>query len=486
MDHGFKVGPEYRPAQAAVAPQRIDAADTRVRNEAVDLSRWWSVFNDATLDDLVGQAYNQNISLKEYGARVLQARYGLAIARGELFPQMQGVSGGYSHQQLAPAAIPVALPPGIIPQSFDNWNLGFNLAWELDFWGLYRRQVLAAEAQFDASLESYDAVLVTLFGDVATDYVLMRQAQERIELDLQNVKLQRDILKIAQARMNAGKGSELDVDQQQTILSQTEATIPRYEITLRQMQDRLCVLLGIPSTDLQARLGRRPIPTAPREAPVGIPAQLLERRPDIRRAERIAAAQAQQIGIAEAQLYPHISISGMLLGPAALDGLMLSPTTQAGPATVGNAAENLSQLFTPGNFNASVGPTFQWNILEYGRIANNVRLQDAGFQQALLNYRATVLTANQEVENGLVAFLRSQEQAAILDQSVVAADKACKVVVAQYRLGKADYTRLAQVQLILQQQQDLEIRARGQIALGLIQVYRALGGGWEVRLGQGN
>ena len=437
VDHGFKVGPEYRPAEAAVAPQWIDAADTRVRSEAVDLSRWWSVFNDAMLDDLVGHAYSQNISLKEYGARILQARYNLAIARGDIFPQMQGVSGGYSHQQLATAAIPIALPPGIIPQSFDNWNLGFNLAWELDFWGLYRRQVLAAEAQFDASLESYDAMLVTLFGDVATNYVLMRQTQEQIELARQNVKLQRDILKIAQARMNAGKGSELDVDQQQSMVSQTEATIPRFEITLRQTQDRLCTLLGIPSADLQARLGQRPIPAAPREAAVGIPAQLLERRPDIRRAERNAAAQAQQIGIAEAQWYPHISISGMLLGPAALDGLALSPTTQAGPATLGNSSENLSQLFTPGNFNGSVGPTFQWNILEYGRIANNVHLQDARFQQALLNYRATVLTANQEAENGLVAFLRSQERTAILDQSVVAADKACKVVVAQYRVARS-------------------------------------------------
>ena len=275
------------------------------------------------LDDLVGQAYNQNISLKEYGTRILQARYSLAIARGELYPQMQGVGGGYSHQQLATAAIPIALPPGF-PQAFDNWNLGFNLAWELDFWGLYRRQVLAAEAQFDASLESYDAVLVTLLGDVGTNYVLIRQTQERIELARQNVELQRDILKITQARMNVGKGSELDVDQQQSMLSQTEATIPRFEITLRQAQDRLCTLLGIPSTDLQARLGQRPIPTAPREAVVGIPAQLLERRPDIRRAERNAAAQAQQIGIAQAQLYPHISISGMLLGPAALGGLGLA------------------------------------------------------------------------------------------------------------------------------------------------------------------
>ena len=160
------------------------------------------------------------------------------------------------------------------------------------------------------------------------------------------------------------------------------------EITLRQTQDQLCTLLGIPPTDLQARLGRRPIPTAPSEVVVGIPAQLLERRPDIRSAERAAAAQAQQIGIAQADLYPHISITG----------------------TLGYSAQNASQLFTYPAFNGSVGPSFQWNILNYGRIANNVRLQDAKFQQTLLDYRTAVLTANQEAEDGLVAFLQSQEQ----------------------------------------------------------------------------
>ena len=322
---------------------------------------------------------------------------------------MQDLAGSYSHQQLPTAAIPITLPPGI-PRSFDNWNIGFNLAWELDFWGLYRRQVLAADAQLDGSVENYDAVLVTLLGDVATNYVLMRQSQERIELARQNVKLQRDILKIAQARSNAGKGSELDVDQQQSVLSQTEATIPQFEITVRQAQDRLCTLLGTPSTDLQTRLGQRPIPTPPREAVAGIPAELLERRPDVRRAERNAAAQAQQIGIAQAELYPHISITGTLLGPAALGGLTLGPAPQGGPAALGYSAQNLSNLFTPGNFNGSVGPSFQWNILNYGRIANNVRLQDARFQQALLDYRTAVLTANQEAENGLVSFLRPRSK----------------------------------------------------------------------------
>ena len=290
----------------------------------------------------------------------------------------------------------------------------------------------------------------------------MRQTQERIEIARQNVKLQRDVLKIVQAKKDAGTVTELDVDQQQTTLSQTESSIPALEITLRQTQDQLCTLLGIPPVNLQARLGQRPIPVVPSEVVVGIPAQLLERRPDIRAAERNAAAQAQQIGIADAALYPHISITGAL----------------------GWSAQSVSQLFTPNAFNGSVGPSFQWNILNYGRLINNVRLQDAKFQQTLLDYRTTVLTANQEAEDGLVSFLKSQEQTKFLTESVVAANRAYQIAIAQYRIGTTDFTRLAQVQLTLEQQEDLQAQARGSIALGLVPVYRALGGGWEIRLGQ--
>ena len=447
VQHGFKVGPEYSPAKAAVAPQWIDSADPRVRSHAADLSRWWCVFNDPALNDLVYQAYNQNINLKEYGTRILQARAQLAIAKGELFPQTQDASGGYSRQAAS------------LSQYINNWNLGFNLAWELDFWGLYRRQVLSANAQLEGSLENYDAVLVTLLGDTARYYVTMRQTQERIELAKENVRLQREVLKIIQVRFAGGAVGGLDVYQQQSTLSATEATIPALEITLRQSQDQLCTLLGIPPTDLQARLGQRPIPTAPSEVVVGIPAQLLERRPDIRSAERAAAAQAQQIGIAQAELYPHISITG----------------------TLGYSAINASQLFKPANLNGSVGPSFTWNILNYGRLANNVRLQDAEFQQTLLDYRTAVLNANQEAEDGLVAFLRSQEQRRLFAEGVVAAKQAYQIVVSQYQVGAVDYTRLAQVQGTMVLQEDAEAQARGAIALGLIQVYRALGGGWEIR-----
>ena len=450
-------GTELHPGRSAtVAPQWIDANDVRVRSHAVDLSRWWCVFNDPVLNDLIEHAYNQNINLKEFGTRILQARAQLAITRGELFPQTQTATGSYART----ATSADQLLPGLNKFN-DQYNMGFNLAWELDFWGQFRRQVLGANAQLDASVENYDAVLVTLLGDVATNYVQMRQFQEQIELARHNVKLQNDILGIVQARFRAGSANELDVDQAQSTLSQTESAIPGFKILLRQAQDRLCTLLGIPPCDLEARLGQRPIPTAPVDVAVGIPAELLMRRPDVRAAERAAAAQAQQIGIAQAALYPHISITG----------------------TLGYSALQASQLFTNPSFQGSVGPTFTWNILNYGRIQNNVRMQDALFQQTLLDYRTTVLTANQQAEDGLITFLKAQERTKYLTESVVAANLAYEIVTQQYRVGTVDFNRVDVIAQNLVQQQDLEAQARSQIATGLIQVYRALGGGWQIRLG---
>jgi NodT family efflux transporter outer membrane factor (OMF) lipoprotein len=450
VNNGCKVGPEYTAAKADVASQWIESGDPRVVSRAADLGRWWSVFSDPALDELIDRAYSQNVNLQEYGTRILQARAQLAIAKGELFPQAQSISGGYSRQG------------GPAFQLYNNWSLGFNLAWELDFWGLYRRQVQSANAKLENSLENYDAVLVTLLADTAQYYIAMRQAQERIELANENARLQRDVLKIIQTRFEAGAVHALDVYQQKSTLAATEAAVPALEIALRQSQDELCTLQGIPPVDLRSHLGLRPIPVAPGGVAVDIPAELLRRRPDVRAAERAAAAQAEQIGIAEAEFYPHISLNG----------------------TLGYSSAKLPQLFTPGNFTTVGGPSLSWNILNYGRISDNVSMQDARFQQTLLDYRNAVLAANQEVEDGLAAFLRSQEQCRRFAEGVVAAKQAYQIVISQYQAGAVDYTRLAQVQSNLVMLEDAEAQARGSIAMGLVQVYRALGGGWEIRLSQ--
>ena len=254
----------------------------------------------------------------------------------------------------------------------DQWNLKFNLTWELDFWGRFRRAVLSAEDSLDASVAGYDGVLVTLLADVATDYVQIRTLQRQIQCVTENAELQRKLVRAAERRQAMGQIGRLDLAQTSSVLDQTESQIPQLRITLRQTCDRLCVLMGMPPFELEKQIGEGPIPTGRQEVAVGIPADLLRRRPNVRRAERLAAAQGEQIGIAEADLYPRIGILGVL----------------------GWQAPRLLRFPFGQFFYANVGPAFQWDILNYGRIVNNVKLQDAQFQELLAAYRNTVLQAD--------------------------------------------------------------------------------------------
>jgi NodT family efflux transporter outer membrane factor (OMF) lipoprotein len=457
VHNGFKVGPDYKTPPAPVAKNWIDSNDIRVRNEHDDLSAWWTVFNDPVLNALVCNAYHQNLTLRQAGFRVMEARDQLAIDVGNLFPQTQTSTGSY--QRIAQSN-QTANSSNIGRHFYSQWNYGFNLAWEIDFWGEFRRMVESDSDQLDASVENYDDVLVTLLGDVATYYSQVRTFETRIKYARNNVELQRETLTIVEARFKAGTTSELDVDQARSTLAATQAAIPGLEISLRQSNNQLCIVLGIPPEDLHPKIGEAPIPVAPPAVAVGIPADLLRRRPDVRRAERQAAAQSALIGVAEANFYPHISVIG----------------------TLGASAQEFPDLFKPGALNGNVGPSFTWNILNYGRIVNNVRLQDAKFQDLICAYQISVLNAAQDAENGIVTFLRSQEQTKYQAQAVADAEQAVRIALTQYKGGTIDFTRVTQVEQTLVQQQDLLAQAQGQIAAGLIQTYRALGGGWQVRM----
>ncbi len=288
----------------------------------------------------------------------------------------------------------------------------------------------------------------------------MRTFEQRIAYAQKNVKIQSDTLAIVEARFKASTISELDVDQARSTLNATQAAVSQLEIGLRQTQNQLCTLLGIPPEDLMARIGKGPIPTAPPDVVVGIPADLLRQRPDVRAAERRVAAQCEQIGVAESDLYPHITIDG----------------------TLGGSAEKFSHLFTPGAFNSQISPAFRWDLLNYCRISNNIRLQDARFLELVATYQNSVLNANQEVEDGVVLFLRSQERTQYQQKSVDDAVAAVNVALLQYKAGTTDFTTVTQVEQIQVLQEDTLAQAQGDIVNGLIEVYRALGGGWQIRL----
>jgi NodT family efflux transporter outer membrane factor (OMF) lipoprotein len=462
VHNGFKVGPNYKKPPAPVAPEWIDAADVRVRKESDDLSQWWKVFNDPALDSLICTAYRQNLTLREAGYRVLQARAQLGIAVGYLFPQVQSATANYNRNMLSletANSIPT-LGPGKTQRFYDQFDRGFNLSWEIDFWGRFRRAVEADAASLDASVEDYDDVLVTLLGDIATNYVQLRTFELRLKYTRDNVQIQRDTLKIVDSRFKVGTTTKLDVAQAKSTLEQTEAQVPELEIGLRQTSNRLCILLGIPPEELRAKLGAAPIPTAPIEVAAGIPADLLRRRPDVRRAERKAAAQSAEIGIAESEFYPHIAING----------------------TLDWSAQHIYHLWRSTAMQGTVGPTFTWNILNYGRIANNVLVEKAKFQEIVTRYQNTVLDAAREVEDGLVTFLKAQQREKTQQASVDDADEAVRISIEQYKTGTVDFTRVTQLQTTLVLLQDTLAQAQGEIATGLIQVYRGLGGGWQIRL----
>lgn len=454
--NGFKVGPNYKRPPAPVEQHWIDANDARVRSEEADHSQWWDVFNDPTLNDLVQNAYRQNLTLREAGFRILAHRAELGIAIGNFFPQTQVMNGDYVRRGVSENVANRSATP---QRWFSQWDYGFNVAWEIDFWGRFRRAIEEKEDTLNASVEHYDDVLVTLVGDVASTYVDIRRQQQKIAYARQTLALQRESLSIATAKFKGGQTSEVDVNQGKSDVAATEALIEQLQISLRQSANRLCVLLGIPPEEIVAKLGEAAIPVAPIDAVVGMPADLLRRRPDVRRAERLAAAASASIGIAEADFYPQISLNG----------------------TWGWSAQELQNLFAYGGFRGSVGPSFNWPILNYGRILNHVRLQDARFQELVVNYQSTVLKASEEVENGLIEFLRSQKRTQFLNEAVAAETEAFKEALTQYTNGLVDYNRVVLIQEKLVERQQSLAEAQAEIALGLIKVFRALGGGWQIR-----
>ncbi len=466
--NGFKVGPNYGRPPAPVAAEWIQGNDPNVQNH--HLQDWWQVFGDPTLDGLIVTAYEQNPTLRIAGTRVLEARAGQAIAVGNIFPQSQQASASYARVNLnsnLPLIGPLTsvLPPADRSLAFNNWFDGFNMSWELDLWGRLRRNIESNNASLDASVEDYDAALVTLLADVATNYVQYRIAQQRIKIARDNVRIQEGVLALAAEKFRVGTTTRLDVEQARTVLEQTRSTIPALQIQLGQANDTLCTLVGFPPHDLEPELGpgpplgSSPMPNTPAWVATGIPADLLRRRPDVRSAERKVAAQSAQIGVAEAALYPTLAINGL----------------------IGWDAADFSQFFETKSFIGAVFPSFTWNILNYGRIKNNVRLQEAKTQELIATYQNTVLSAGREVQTPLRGFLRSREQADDLDRSVKAATAATELGVQQYRTGTIDFNRVFNLETTQVQQQDQLAVAAGNIALNLVSVYRALGGGWELR-----
>ena len=458
------LGPDFSKPTVAEPDGWLELQDKAISSAPLEHSQWWKVFDDPVLDRLVETAYAQNLPLQIAGLRILEARARLGIASGNLYPQVQQANGSATAVQLSKNS-PNFNP--LVEDNFMDYQAGFDAAWELDFWGRFRRGVEAADANLAGSVADYDNALVSLTAEVARIYVTIRTLEERLAIALNNIQLQQESLRIATVRFKNGATTELDVQQALTNLSETQATVPAIKRSLRQGRNALSFLLGMLPSDLADMLGPPgAIPVAPENVTVGVPAELLRRRPDVRSAELQASAQSALIGVAESDLYPSFTLTGSI-----------------GYETSDTGGSSAGDLFDSDSFRFFAGPGFSWNIFNYGRLKNNVRIQDARYQQTIVNYQNAVLNAYKEVEDAMIDFVESQQETTFRSQAAEAASRSTEIARIQYREGAVDFQRVIDSERSLVVQQDRWADTRGQIALSLISMYKALGGGWEVRTG---
>ena len=460
------VGPDYVKPTAQEPKQWLESENPKIESKEVDFKDWWIVFSDPVLNDLIQAAYQQNLPLQIAGLRIYEARAQLGIAFGFQYPQTQQGLGSASINQLSKNAPNSAAAE----KYYSNFDIGLDAAWELDVWGKFRRAVQTGVANLEASIADYDDILVSLTSEVANTFIRLRTSEERLAVARQNVVIQKRSLDIANVRFKAGAVTELDVSQAKALLRSTESTIPSFETDVRQAKNALAILLGKLPGEIDAMLGGPGrIPEVPSEVAVGIPTELLRRRPDIRFAERQLAAQSAQIGFAKADLFPHFSLFGTL-------GFQASDQT-------GLQSNNskFNDLFKKSSFTYTTGGGFNWDLFNYGRITNQIRVQDARFQELAVNYEDTVLRAAQEVEDAMVGFLQSQNAVFFLADAVKASKRSVDLSLIQYREGLVDYQRVLDTQRDLTTQQDNLVFTAGSVGLNLVAMYRALGGGWEIR-----
>jgi len=451
------LGPDYQTPSPSLQSEWLETADPLLETTAPVAPEWWQgAFHDAVLDQLVADALSQNLTLRSAGLRVLQARQQLMIAIGNQYPQQQQISGEGGKE-------------GFLSSSANEfYDLGFNLTWEADVWGRFRRQIESASAALDASVAAYDGVLVSLIADVARTYLLVRTTQQRLEVAQKNLRLQQESVRITTAKFDAGEVSALDVDQAQTLLYSTKASVAAQELTLRQLTNSLAILLGRPPYDMGAELGgTQTIPAVTPDIAVGMPQDLIRRRPDLRLAERQLAAQSAQIGFAVTDLYPQLGLGGTI-----------------GSSVPSTRGQYFPDLFNADNIGYSAFGFFEWNIFNYGRLKNNVRLQDAAFQQLLEDYRQTVLQAQGEVENAIIAFLKTRQQLEAFQMAEAAARRAYDISSEQYQDGLVDFNTVLNTLRTLFAQQEQLVVTQGTVATNLVDVYRSLGGGWAIREGK--
>ncbi|AHX14918.1 RND transporter [Dyella jiangningensis] len=450
------VGPDFRPQHESwpehwSSPAFEQATTSRTQPDA---SQWWQVFADPSLERLIDEADANNTDLKVAGLRVLEARAQLGIALSGRYPQVQqiGVDAAYAkthnHNE----------PTGSVPGSW-QYGAGFNLGWELDFWGRFKRAIESADAAYFASQANREAVLVLVHAQVADTYYTMRTAEARLRLARENADLQKRSFEITERLFKSGESDELDFQQAKTQYLSTLSSIPDFESQITLARHALAVLIGRPPGPLP-ELDEQPdkqgfIPLVNRAVLQDVPANLLLRRPDVRAAEFQMAAQSALIGVAKADLYPSVSLLGTLAWSA---------STRAG---------------SPSTLTVAAGPSVIWNVFDHGRIVNNVRVQDARLQQLEVGYQGTVREAARQADDAATSLISALQRDSILRDAETSARRSLTLANTVYREGYSDFQRVLDAQRALSAEQDAYVVNRANAVGSLIALYKAVGGGWH-------
>jgi multidrug efflux system outer membrane protein len=451
------VGPTYKaPVPRVPDAWSVDIAKSFERGEP-SLQEWWKTLHDPVLEELIQRARGSNLTVKQALSVIREARYRRGVVFVGLQPKVD-IGASYARTLASENTPPFnSLPPDLRhTEPVNFYQVGFDMAWELDVFGGIRRQIEAADAGVGVAEEAYRDVLVTLFGEVAASYVDIRTLQQRIAYAEGNVQAQRETLELVRARYDAGLVGQLDVEQAESNLANTESTLPLLRQSLSLNLNLMAVLLGEPPGALQSELRKpAPLPVAVPQLAVGLPADLVRQRPDVRRAERNLASQVAQIGVLTSDLYPHFGLSGNL-GFESVDFL--------------NPGKGVTY---------TIAPFVKWNVFNRGRIKGNISAQEEVTQQALLGYEQNVLVALAEVESTMVAYREERKRHVNLTEAVSATVNATDLVKTLYTNGLTDFQNVLDTERFLSTQQDQLATSEGQELKYLVALYKALGGGWS-------
>lgn len=448
---GCAVGPDY----VQVEPRAPEEWHTQLQGDLTagrlnpeTMADWWTTLNDQGLSSLEERAVKGNLDLKEAMARVREARALRGISKANLFPTLDAAASATKYRSSENS--------GTGDES-KLYAVGFDAGWELDVFGGVRRSVEAAQANLEAVHEDLHDVLVSLLAEVALNYIEVRTYQTRLAVTEANIKAQEETYELNRSRYKAGIIDELAVQQSLYNLEHTRSLIPNLQIGLEATKNRLAVLLGEKPGSIHQELAeRKPIPVLPVTVAVGVPAETLRQRPDIRRAERNLAAQTARIGVATADLYPKFRLSG----------------------SIGLESISAGDLLTSASRTWSIGPGVSWNIFDAGAIRRNIEARSALQEQALIQYQAVVLSALEEVENVLTAYAKEQLRRESLIAAAAAAQMSYDLARDQYNAGLVDFSNVLSAQLSLQYLQDELAQSDGAATSNLVRLYKALGGGW--------